>query len=73
MCILFIRYSPFLMACYDPDTEEYQSVCRVMSGFSDAFYKEVRHLCYLCLKYGLECDTKSGNTGKIYAYIGKIV
>ncbi|MFS7900057.1 putative DNA ligase (ATP) [Helianthus anomalus] len=25
------------MACYDPDTEEYQSVCRVMSGFSDAF------------------------------------
>lgn len=35
-------YSPFLMACYDPDTEEYQSVCRVMSGFSDAFYKELK-------------------------------
>lgn len=35
-------YSPFLMACYDPDTEEYQSVCRVMSGFSDAFYKEMK-------------------------------
>ncbi|XP_052195716.1 DNA ligase 6 isoform X2 [Diospyros lotus] len=31
-------YSPFLMACYDPDTQEYQSVCRVMSGFSDSFY-----------------------------------
>ena len=29
------------MACYNPDTEEFQSVCRVMSGFSDAFYKEV--------------------------------
>ncbi|KAK1433220.1 hypothetical protein QVD17_10129 [Tagetes erecta] len=35
-------YSPFLMACYDPDTEEYQSVCRVMSGFSDAFYIEMK-------------------------------
>ncbi|XP_022771969.1 DNA ligase 6 isoform X3 [Durio zibethinus] len=33
-------YSPFLMACYNPDTEDYQSVCRVMSGFSDSFYKE---------------------------------
>ncbi|KAM0032417.1 putative DNA ligase (ATP) [Helianthus debilis subsp. tardiflorus] len=35
-------YSPFLMACYDPDTDEYQSVCRVMSGFSDAFYIEMK-------------------------------
>jgi hypothetical protein len=35
------RYSPFLLACYDPEREEYQSVCRVMSGFTDAFYKEV--------------------------------
>nr|XP_043615439.1 DNA ligase 6 isoform X2 [Erigeron canadensis] len=35
-------YSPFLMACYDPDTEEYQSVCRVMSGFSDSFYIEMK-------------------------------
>ncbi|PPD67503.1 hypothetical protein GOBAR_DD35620 [Gossypium barbadense] len=33
-------YSPFLMACYNPDTEDFQSVCRVMSGFSDSFYKE---------------------------------
>lgn len=29
------------MACYNPDTEEFQSVCRVMSGFSDSFYTEV--------------------------------
>lgn len=29
------------MACYNPETEEFQSVCRVMSGFSDAFYIEV--------------------------------
>lgn len=35
-------YSPFLMACYNPDTEEFQSVCRVMSGFSDAFYTEMK-------------------------------
>lgn len=35
-------YSPFLMACYNPDTEDFQSVCRVMSGFSDSFYKEMK-------------------------------
>lgn len=35
-------YSPFLMACYNPDTEEFQSVCRVMSGFSDIFYREMK-------------------------------
>ncbi|CAI9758419.1 unnamed protein product [Fraxinus pennsylvanica] len=35
-------YSPFLMACYNPDTEEFQSVCRVMSGFSDAFYTQMK-------------------------------
>ncbi|KAL9427711.1 hypothetical protein AB3S75_029819 [Citrus x aurantiifolia] len=35
-------YSPFLMACYNPGTEEYQSVCRVMSGFSDSFYIEMK-------------------------------
>ncbi|GLJ09471.1 hypothetical protein SUGI_0110240 [Cryptomeria japonica] len=34
-------FSPFLLACYDPDSEEYQSVCRVMSGFSDDFYREM--------------------------------
>ncbi|KAF3444323.1 hypothetical protein FNV43_RR14013 [Rhamnella rubrinervis] len=36
-------YSPFLMACYNPDTEEFQSVCRVMSGFSDSFYAEMKN------------------------------
>ena len=35
------RYSPYLVACYDSINEEYQSVCRVMSGFTDAFYREV--------------------------------
>ncbi|GJT51314.1 DNA ligase 6 isoform X1 [Tanacetum coccineum] len=37
------RYNPFLMACYDPDTEEYQSVCRVMTVFSVALNKEKFH------------------------------
>lgn len=32
-------FSPFLLAVYDPETEEFQSLCRCMSGFSDAFYK----------------------------------
>lgn len=37
-------YSPFLMACYNPDTEEFESACRVMSGFSDSFYVEMKDL-----------------------------
>ena len=32
-------YSPYLLAAWCPESEEYQSVCRVMSGFSDEFYK----------------------------------
>lgn len=32
-------YSPFLMAVYDESTSTFQSLCRVMSGFSDEFYK----------------------------------
>lgn len=32
------------MACYEPDTQEFQSVCRVMSGFSDSFYIEVNQI-----------------------------
>ncbi|EOA33487.1 hypothetical protein CARUB_v10019664mg [Capsella rubella] len=35
-------YSPFLMACFNPETDEFQSVCRVMSGFSDTFYIEMK-------------------------------
>jgi len=30
--------SPFLLAAWDPVNEEFQSVCRVMSGFTDQFY-----------------------------------
>ncbi|KAK1393774.1 hypothetical protein POM88_012830 [Heracleum sosnowskyi] len=35
-------YSPFLMACYNPDLEEFQSVCHVMSGISDSFYTKLQ-------------------------------
>ena len=33
--------SPFLLAAWDPAAEQFQSVCRCMSGFTDAFYTEV--------------------------------
>jgi DNA ligase-1 len=31
-------FSPFLCAVYDREREQFQSLCRVMSGFSDEFY-----------------------------------
>lgn len=33
--------SPILLGVYDEETECYQSLCKCMSGFSDAFYKEM--------------------------------
>ena len=32
-------FSPFLCAIYEPSTGEFQSLCRIMSGFSDEFYQ----------------------------------
>jgi len=32
-------WSPFLLACWDPDQEVYRAVCKCMSGFTDAFYE----------------------------------
>ncbi|KAI7850107.1 ATP-dependent DNA ligase [Circinella umbellata] len=36
-------YSPILLACYNPDNDTFESVCKCMSGFTDKFYKEMKH------------------------------
>ena len=35
-------WSPVLVACWDRKTQTFQSVCRVMSGLTDGFYREMR-------------------------------
>ncbi|GAA5998682.1 uncharacterized protein JCM10292_007156 [Rhodotorula paludigena] len=35
-------WSPFLLACYDEETGAYTAVTKVLSGFTDAFYKSMR-------------------------------
>lgn len=40
------KYGAYLLACYDPDREEYQSVCKIGTGFTD----EILHSFWTELK-----------------------
>jgi DNA ligase-1 len=44
-------YGAFLLACYDPDTEQYQTICKIGTGFSE----EILETHYQALK-GLETE-----------------
>ena len=58
-------YSPFLLAAYDPKSGAYDSVCRCMSGFTDAFYKEkTETLGARTVSVGVAGDETVGNTSK---------
>lgn len=35
-------WSPVLLAVYDASTDEYQAVCKCISGFTDAEYKSIK-------------------------------
>ena len=47
-------YGAFLLACYDADAEEYQTICKIGTGFSDemlqAHYETLKPLELFCHK-----------------------
>lgn len=49
-------FSPFLMAVWNEETETFQTLCRVMSGFTDPLYKELHETYSARL---LECGDES--------------
>ena len=54
--------SPWLVATYDPRDGTLGSVCRVMSGFSDAFYKE-NTVRYMGAEFGFGSGAEDGGGG----------
>ncbi|CDZ97611.1 dna ligase i [Phaffia rhodozyma] len=46
-------YGAFLLACYDPDTEKYQTICKIGTGFSE----EILEIHYNALK---DLETSGG-------------
>lgn len=59
-------YSPILLACYNRDTEQYESVCKVMSGLSDEFYVAQKQF------YSIENETVFEEQPSYYAVSGDL-
>ncbi|KAL7419729.1 hypothetical protein Q5752_005645 [Cryptotrichosporon argae] len=56
-------WSPILLACYNPETGALEAVTKCMSGFSDAFYKD------LLVRYPPEGQPDVCNPNEALAYI----
>jgi DNA ligase-1 len=68
--------SPVLLGVYDEDTDTYQTLCKCMSGFTDAFYKDIKE------RWGddtevrgatkSQTDTSADLTPPVYFPIGEV-